>query len=244
MLSGYRPRYVHLRHTYPLIRYTNVSGRWRGNEPQSDALLIGRMETDASRRSQNFPSSPPSMMIWCLYRAVYPEANLSLEKSRYEKEMPCRAERATARVLAQAHPFWHRPGAQVEPSPHLAQSRRHRQTRRATGAQRPTDRPDAGDLHSPQSKGRANASTREDCKRRLNALNPIGSTSVLFGGACRSAPDRPGACSEPPRVHNRWSLKLLADKAVELGIVEKVSHETVRKTLKKTNSSITFSSSG
>ena len=47
------------------------------------------------------------------------------------------------------------------------------------------------------------------------------------------------ACSEPPRGRNRWSLRLLADKAVELGIVEKVSHETVRKTLKKTNSSLT-----
>jgi transposase len=47
------------------------------------------------------------------------------------------------------------------------------------------------------------------------------------------------ACSEPPRGRNSWSLRLLADKAVELGIVEKVSHETVRKTLKKTNSSLT-----
>ena len=47
------------------------------------------------------------------------------------------------------------------------------------------------------------------------------------------------ACSEPPRGRNRWSFRLLADKAVELGIVEKVSHETVRKTLKKTNSSLT-----
>ena len=47
------------------------------------------------------------------------------------------------------------------------------------------------------------------------------------------------ACSEPPRGRNRWSLRLLADKAVELGLVEKVSHETVRKTLKKTNSSLT-----
>jgi transposase len=52
------------------------------------------------------------------------------------------------------------------------------------------------------------------------------------------------ACSEPPQGRNRWSLRLLADKAVELGIVEKVSHETVRKTLKKTNSSLTSSSSG
>jgi transposase len=47
------------------------------------------------------------------------------------------------------------------------------------------------------------------------------------------------ACSEPPPGRNRWSLRLLADKAVELGIVEKLSHETVRKTLKKTNSSLT-----
>ncbi len=52
------------------------------------------------------------------------------------------------------------------------------------------------------------------------------------------------ACSEAPRGRDRWSLRLLADKAVELGIVEKVSHETVRKTLKKTNSSLTSSSNG
>ena len=52
------------------------------------------------------------------------------------------------------------------------------------------------------------------------------------------------ACSEPPRGRDRWSFRLLADKAVELGIVEEVSHETVRKTLKKTNSSLTSSSNG
>ncbi len=47
------------------------------------------------------------------------------------------------------------------------------------------------------------------------------------------------ACSEPPRGRNRWSFRLLADKAVELGIVESISHEAVRKALKKTNSSLT-----
>ena len=52
------------------------------------------------------------------------------------------------------------------------------------------------------------------------------------------------ACSEPPQGRNRWSFRLLADKAVELGIVEEVSHETVRKTLKKTNFALTSSSSG
>src|SRR5215204_7414524 len=52
------------------------------------------------------------------------------------------------------------------------------------------------------------------------------------------------ACSEAPRGRDRWSFRLLADKAVELGIVEKVSHETVRKTLKKTNFDLISSSSG
>jgi transposase len=52
------------------------------------------------------------------------------------------------------------------------------------------------------------------------------------------------ACSEPPRGRDRWSLRLLADKAVELGFIESISHETVRKTLKKTNLSLTSSSSG
>lgn len=44
-------------------------------------------------------------------------------------------------------------------------------------------------------------------------------------------------CSNAPPGHQRWSLRLLADKVVELGIVEAISHETVRQTLKKTNSS-------
>lgn len=44
------------------------------------------------------------------------------------------------------------------------------------------------------------------------------------------------ACSEAPEGRDRWSMRLLAGKAVELGIVGSVSHETVRKTLKKTSS--------
>ena len=39
---------------------------------------------------------------------------------------------------------------------------------------------------------------------------------------------------EPPTGYANWSLRLLARKVVELGIVETVSHETVRQTLKKT----------
>lgn len=43
------------------------------------------------------------------------------------------------------------------------------------------------------------------------------------------------ACSEPPKGYAQWSLRLLADKAVELGYVEEISHTKVRHILKKTN---------
>ena len=43
------------------------------------------------------------------------------------------------------------------------------------------------------------------------------------------------SCSKPPEGRSRWTLRLLADKVVELDIVDKVSYETVRQTLKKTN---------
>lgn len=45
------------------------------------------------------------------------------------------------------------------------------------------------------------------------------------------------ACSEPPEGKSRWTLRLLAEQAVEWKIVDTVSHESVRQTLKKTNSS-------
>ena len=42
-------------------------------------------------------------------------------------------------------------------------------------------------------------------------------------------------CSQAPEGHERWTLRMLADKMVELDIVDSVSHETIRQTLKKTN---------
>ena len=42
------------------------------------------------------------------------------------------------------------------------------------------------------------------------------------------------ACSTPPEGRSRWTLRLLADKVVELELVASLSHETVRQTLKKT----------
>jgi transposase len=45
-------------------------------------------------------------------------------------------------------------------------------------------------------------------------------------------------CSEAPAGRNRWTLRLLADRLVELGVVESVSHMTISRTLKKTNLSL------
>lgn len=44
------------------------------------------------------------------------------------------------------------------------------------------------------------------------------------------------SCSEAPEGYARWSLRLLADKMVELKYVDSISHETIRQTLKKTKS--------
>ena len=52
------------------------------------------------------------------------------------------------------------------------------------------------------------------------------------------------SCSEPPEGRGSWTLRLLADRMVELGHVGGVSHETVRRTLKKTPSGPTWSRNG
>jgi transposase len=43
------------------------------------------------------------------------------------------------------------------------------------------------------------------------------------------------ACSDPPEGYAEWSLRLLADKTIELGYCEQMSHTTIRRILKKTN---------
>jgi transposase len=53
------------------------------------------------------------------------------------------------------------------------------------------------------------------------------------------------ACSTPPDGRSRWTLRLLADKAVELEIVSgEISHESIRQTLKKMNCVLTESKGG
>ncbi len=46
------------------------------------------------------------------------------------------------------------------------------------------------------------------------------------------------SCSEPPEGFARWSLRLLAEKVVELDYIDRVSHETVRQVLKKRNKTL------
>ena len=46
------------------------------------------------------------------------------------------------------------------------------------------------------------------------------------------------SCGDPPKGFSRWSLRLLADRAVELKYIDSVSYETVRRVLKKTKSSL------
>lgn len=52
------------------------------------------------------------------------------------------------------------------------------------------------------------------------------------------------ACSEAPEGHSRWTLRLLADKAVELKFADSVSHMTAQRILKKMNLSLTSVSTG
>lgn len=46
------------------------------------------------------------------------------------------------------------------------------------------------------------------------------------------------ACQEPPEGRSRWTLQLLADRMVALEYVDEISYQTVRRTLKKTRSSL------
>ena len=52
------------------------------------------------------------------------------------------------------------------------------------------------------------------------------------------------ACSDVPQGHRRWTVRLLADKVVELKIAKSVSHMTVQRVLKKTNLSLISANTG
>jgi transposase len=78
----------------------------------------------------------------------------------------------------------------------------------------------------------------------LEQRKPRGPTrSRLLDGA-KEAHLIATCCSAAPKGRKRWTLRLLADRLVELAIVPSISHETVRQTLKKTNSSLGSSKCG
>ena len=52
------------------------------------------------------------------------------------------------------------------------------------------------------------------------------------------------SCSDPPEGFSRWSLRLLADKVVELDYIDNISHETIRRVLKKTKSNLGLEKDG
>jgi transposase len=76
----------------------------------------------------------------------------------------------------------------------------------------------------------------ESALERKQRLTPP--TPPLFDGRAEAHLERL-ACSTPPEGRCKWTLRLLADKCVELEIVPHASHETVRTVLKKTNLSLT-----
>jgi transposase len=83
----------------------------------------------------------------------------------------------------------------------------------------------------------------QTCKRFLTAGLEAALYERLRPGARRKLDERQEAhlvalaCGPPPAGRERWSLRLLADRIVELGIIETVSYATVRRVLKKPRSS-------
>lgn len=77
----------------------------------------------------------------------------------------------------------------------------------------------------------------EGIERALNHTRPQKSRPKVLDGAAEARLVQL-ACTEAPDGHERWSLQMLTDKLIELEIVETVSRETVRTTLKKMRSSL------
>ena len=84
--------------------------------------------------------------------------------------------------------------------------------------------------------------TRQKCvemgiEATLNHTRPKKTRSKVLDGEAEARLVQL-ACSDAPDGRENWSMQLLADKLIELEIVETVSRETVRTTLKKTNLSL------
>jgi transposase len=74
----------------------------------------------------------------------------------------------------------------------------------------------------------------EGLEAALNAKRPRQTRPPVFDGESEATLIAL-ACSDPPEGRSRWTMRLLADRLVELEVFDSVSHETVRQVLKKTN---------
>lgn len=81
------------------------------------------------------------------------------------------------------------------------------------------------------------AFVEEGLERALNAKRPRQTRPRVFDGESE-AKLIALACSSPPEGRTRWTLKLLAERLVELEVFDAISTETVRQTLKKTDLSL------
>ena len=84
--------------------------------------------------------------------------------------------------------------------------------------------------------------TREKCvelgiEATLNHTRPKKTRAKVLDGAAEARLAQL-ACSGAPDGHERWTMQMLADKLIELEVVETISRETVRTTLKKMNLSL------
>ncbi len=80
------------------------------------------------------------------------------------------------------------------------------------------------------------ACVEDGLERALNHKRPYRTRGRVLDGQAEAHLVRL-ACSTPPNGRDKWTMQLLADKLVELAVVEHVSDETVQTTLKKMNSS-------
>jgi len=78
---------------------------------------------------------------------------------------------------------------------------------------------------------------KEGLEQALNERPRSGAPSIFSGK--QKAKITVLACSNAPEGHSQWSLRLLADKAVELKLVDSISHTDVGRILKKTKSNRT-----
>jgi transposase len=84
---------------------------------------------------------------------------------------------------------------------------------------------------------------RRDWRRRLFRKKPTGRQYRKLDGA-QEARLIALACGAPPEGRSRWTMRLLADRLVELEVVDTIGPECVRTTLKKTSSSRGCASNG